>query len=138
MARNRRKVLPIIESIRGYAGKVRRLLVLELVDILRLTNPVDTGHSRNNWVPGLGHPYRDVDGSRLHPSDAAQKRGIAEVIGEPDTSSRVANIANNVPYVRYLNEGSSQKAPSGYIQAAVAQAKVNARLKLGRLRRSRR
>lgn len=131
------KVRILITKIRQHAGEVRRELVLELVDILRLTNPVQTGHSRNNWIPQLGHAYQGVDGSRLAPSDTAQKEGIAQIIAEPLDSPRVANIVNNVPYIRHLNEGTSQQAPEGYVEAAVAQALVNVRLRMGRLRRAR-
>lgn len=132
------KVIPVIESIRAYAADVRRLLVLELVDVLRLTTPVDTGHAKSNWIPRLGRPFRGVAGSREKVSYALQERGIREVMDEPAKSRRVANISNSVRYLRYLNQGSSQQAPSGFIQAAIAQAKVNARLKLGRLKRARR
>lgn len=126
----------VITEVRKYIGSVRRVIVLEAVDVLRLTTPVATGHARNNWIPTMGRATNEVCGSRESPSSEAQDRGIREIIDEPLDSRRVASIANNVPYIRHLNEGSSTKAPQGFVEAAIAQAKVNARLLIGRLRRA--
>lgn len=134
----RGRYLPVVQDLRRYVGTARRVIATEMVLILRQTNPFKTGHSRNNWVAQMGHPYRGVDGSRMRPSDAAQRRGLEELAAEPPSSRRVANVSNNVPYVPRLNEGSSEQAGAGYVEAAEAQALVNARLQMGRLRRARR
>lgn len=121
-------------KMRRYIGAVRREVVVEMVDVLKYTSPIDTRHSVNNWIPTLGFPSTEISGSREHPSNDAQARGLAQVMEEPLESTRVANIANNVFYVQYLNEGWSDQAPPGYIDAAFAQAQVNVRMRLGSLR----
>lgn len=135
--RARSSVLPIILGIRRYVGRIRRELALELVDILRETTPIDTGHARSNWIPKLGRPYQGVAGSREAVDWGPQQRGIREIIDEPQESRRVANIGNRVRYVPKLNKGSSQQAGPHFIEAALAQAKVNVRMRLGRLKRAR-
>lgn len=132
----RTKAYPVVLELRKYVGRVRRELALQFVAIVRELSPVDTGHSRNNWIPKMGTPHTGVDGSRAHPSSQAQDRGIAEISAEPQESNRVANVSNWVDYVAHLIQGSSRKAPAGYERQAVAQAKVNTRARMGRLRRA--
>lgn len=132
----RSRAYPIVQDIRKYVGRVRRELALEFVAIIREISPVDTSHSRNNWIPSMGRVHYGVDGSRQKPSTAAQDRGIAEIMAEPEESDRVANVSNWVDYVAHLIRGSSKQAPAGYERQAVAQAKVNVRARLGRLRRA--
>lgn len=132
------RVLPIILNIRQYGGRIRRALVLELKDILFFTTPVKTGHARSNWIPRMGHAYGGIAGSRENVDYGPQKRGVQEVLDEPTESTRVANLGNRVKYVPKLNGGSSLQAPPHFIEAAIAQAKVNVRLVLGRLKRARR
>lgn len=132
----RTKAYPIVLELRKYVGRVRRELATEFVAIVRELSPVKTGHSRNNWIPKMGTPFRGVDGSRAAPSSAAQDAGLAEIAAEPQESNRVANVSNWVDYVAHLIRGSSQQAPAGYERQAVAQAKVNVRTRMGRLRRA--
>jgi hypothetical protein len=136
MAR-RSRVLPIVRSIRQYGGRIRRALVLELTAILFETTPFKTGHARSNWLPAMGRPRLIVAGSRAAVSYAEQQRGIREVTEEPDESTRVANLSNKVRYLPKLNRGSSAQAGAHFVEAAIAQAKVNVRARLGRLRRAR-
>lgn len=135
---NFRALERVKKKIRGYAGGVRRLLCTNIVIVARELNPKQTGHSANNWIAKLGHPFVGVDGSRERPSSAAQKAGLAQIAAEPDDSPRVASVTNNVGYVRHLNDGTSRQAGPGWVEAAVAQAFVETRLQMGRLRRVRR
>lgn len=131
------RVFPVVKELRKYTGRVRRAIVLELKDILFFTTPFATGHARSNWIPSMGFPHRGVEGSREAVSYAAQERGTAAVSKEPEESTRVANLSNSVSYLPHLNKGSSQQAGAHFVEAAIAQAKVNVRRSIGRLRRAR-
>ena len=75
--------------------------------------PVDTGRARANWLVSLGTPRTET----------------VEVGGRPDPGRVVAPrvpqqaifIANNLPYIRRLNEGSSTQAPASFVEMAVAE-----------------
>lgn len=73
--------------------------------------PVDTGWAQNNWIASLGVPVKEVQGSpdNITPPE----HGI--VIFSKWKIKGPAYIRNNVPYITELNEGSSQQAPSGYV-----------------------
>lgn len=131
-----RKTRIVANDLRKYVGRVRRALAEELVRILKETTPVDTHHAESNWIASLGRPYPDVAGSREKVDFGPQERGLVEVRTEPTNSLRVANVVNNVPYIEVLNDGWSQQAPTGFVQAAIAQAKANVRLIIGRLARA--
>lgn len=137
MAR-RSRAYPVILEVRRYVGRIRRRLVLEMKDILFFVTPFATGHARSNWIPSLGPAHRGVVGSREAVSYAAQERGVAAILAEPPESRRVANLSNDVGYIRHLNDGSSAQAGAHFIEAAVAQAIVNVRGELGRLKRAKR
>ena len=77
-----------------------------------LKTPVDTGRARGGWQLDVGAvsgaPERlDKDGSAIF-ADAARKLGALR-FGE-----RVA-ISNNVTYIIYLENGSSDQAPQGMV-----------------------
>lgn len=83
--------------------------------------PVDTGHAANNTVPSIGTPYGEVDGSNESPSRAAQQAGVVSV-ATGYKLPQIGYISNNVPYVPKLNDGWSQQAPAGFIQAGILRA----------------
>lgn len=82
--------------------------------------PVDTGWARANWIPRIGAPFSGVAGSRENVSAGDQGAGVASIIANR-TNTNVF-ISNNVPYILRLNEGSSQQAPRGFVQAAIKKA----------------
>ena len=88
--------------------------------------PVDTGWARANWIPYIGSASSSPVGNRPKTgqtaSTAAQSKATAEVAGSYTLSKGKIVIANNVPYIVFLNEGSSKQAPSGFVQAAIARA----------------
>ncbi len=93
-------------------------MVLDITADLIEGTPVDLGWAQANWVPGVGRTIpKDPTGFRDDFSSVDQSAGIAEVIGmSPGEDSF---IANNVPYITELNEGSSSKAEAGYVDAII-------------------
>lgn len=99
--------------------------------------PADTGKARSNWVASVGSPVEEVrepyaPGNKLGIGESANKAAaIAQaegVIKEFDaTGDKVLYIANNVPYIGYLNDPSTTNRPSGqsianFIQLALQKA----------------
>lgn len=86
--------------------------------------PVDTGWARANWIPNIGSPVKVPRGSRtaVGRASASQERGVATVLASYTVTKGKVYISNPVPYIVFLNEGSSKQAPAGFIQRAVRKA----------------
>ena len=89
--------------------------------------PVDTGWARANWVPRAGKPFRGGSQQISKEEREAKSRGRAGV-QENSIASLTATYklqqgpvfnSNNVPYIQVLNNGSSDQAPSGFIQQGI-------------------
>jgi hypothetical protein len=81
--------------------------------------PVDTHHAESNWVLSTGAPYTGVDGSREAVSYAAQEAGDEAMKRYDVGRDGAVYLRNNVPYVKYLDEGWSQQAPAGFVADAI-------------------
>lgn len=86
--------------------------------------PVDTGHARANWRPGL-------NAAPVVPVTRADKTGAGTiarigVVAKQFKAGDTFFLGNNVPYIEALNNGSSPQAPKGYIQKAVDTATTRA------------
>ena len=80
--------------------------------------PVDTGRAMNNWVINVGTPSREVtDQGGDVGSIIASK--TAEAFALPAGPFSTVWISNNLPYIVFLEEGSSKQAPRGWVAAAV-------------------
>jgi hypothetical protein len=99
--------------------------------------PVDTGRARSNWVASEGSPFDGViepyaPGSGLGRGEGANKEAaIAQaegiIQGFVAREGGVLYIANNVPYIGYLNDPSTTNKPShqsyeNFIQLALQKA----------------
>ncbi len=104
-------------------------LVTEIVAILQETTPFLTGHARANWVPNIARPFTSQDGTvRVTKKRGAfttagrrQAEGLAKVLGYKLGQGDVF-ITNNVPYIVFLNYGTSDQAPANFVEAAVERA----------------
>lgn len=114
----------MIKALRRFTeGKVKRI-VLDATSNLQEDTPRETGWARNNWIPEIGPGLADAVGDRsdVGSASAAQQQGIATIATSYKLGMGIITIANNVPYIVYLNEGSSQQAPAGFVQAAIFRA----------------
>ena len=131
-----RQIRVVLDALEKVATQVIRKLVLDIVANLKRApsqggTPVDTGWARANWIPVIGTSSR---AQTLRPDDEGDARAqAAQVAAQGEsavaaiaTSYRVEQgkvvIANNVPYIVRLNEGSSRQAPAGFVQAAIVTA----------------
>jgi hypothetical protein len=128
-----RNVTVVVKSLEGFIDQVIRKLVLDIVANLVSApdtgygTPVDTGWARANWVPNIGAPQTTTEGTREAAeagsvSTAGQQAAVARVAASYRRSQGPVFITNNVPYVVFLNEGSSKQAPRGFVQNAIFKA----------------
>lgn len=90
---------------------------------LILATPVDTSNALSNWRVSAGFPktkeippfVRGKKGSTWLASTAAAIRESIKSLEKAKVGQQIY-ITNNVEYIEYLNEGSSDQAPPGWIQ----------------------
>lgn len=128
------QVKVIIGGLEKVGERTMRMLILEATANLIESTPVDSGWARANWVPAIGAPKlyagtKSPDGSQVTTAAARQQRAIAQSAlykwGQGE-----AFVSNNVPYIGRLNDGHSQLAPSGFVQAAIERAVRDTRIKI--------
>lgn len=108
--------------------RAAKALILEINRELRKSGtgtPVDTGHARANWIPSVGAPNAVED------STGAAAQAGAAIVASYKLNQGKLYLANVVPYIRFLNEGSSQKAPPLFVESCVLRAMDTVRAKMG-------
>jgi hypothetical protein len=109
------------EVLRGTAETVRRAAIAADQTVV-LATPVDTGRARANWITSIGSPVlRATEGT--DPSGASTISEGRQVIGSWKVGAGPIYIANSVPYIIPLDEGSSAQAPNGMSGLAVQAAR---------------
>ena len=88
--------------------------------------PRDTGWASVNWIPKAGVPFSGTAGTRAAAelgslSSGPQEAGVVALSNYRVRQGRLY-VTNNVPYIIKLNEGSSAKAPAGFVQNAILKA----------------
>lgn len=111
----------VVDEFDKAVTRVVQGLTLDITADLQETTPVDTGWARANWIPNIGGKFSDSPvGERIRGKIdvATQQTAIAKIA----TQFRVGppiHITNNVPYIKKLNQGSSKKAPAGYVDSII-------------------
>jgi bacteriophage HK97-gp10 putative tail-component len=114
-------------ELRARIAMAMKMLALEIDRELRRNTPVDTGHARRNWIPSVG----SMNTTEAN-DDGAHQAGVLEVLSYKLTDGALW-VANVVDYVHYLNYGTSDQQPAGFIERSVdiafqkAQAKISAK-----------
>ena len=115
---------------------VTRRIALQLFTGIVEKTPVDTGRARSNWGIGIGAPAPPPSGAITAEEEARIIRSgvnqpfssiTAEAIQEANAAllgvdgKQPVHITNNLPYIIRLNEGHSQQAPAGFVEATVSE-----------------
>lgn len=110
--------------------KVVTELSLEITAELIERTPVDTGWARANWVPAIGNRPSDAKdpGSRESRASGAPGRGAEQqaavaalATGGYSLEKGQVFISNGVPYIVFLDQGSSAQAPKGFVKESIMQ-----------------
>ncbi len=107
-----------IFDLERFVSNVVKIIAINVTKDITRSTPVLTGHAKSNWIPSISAPRTDVAGSPASVNKGAQKAGIASLAGYSIKRGRVF-IVNNVSYIGDLNNGSSAKAPSGFVQGGI-------------------
>ena len=101
-------------------SKVVRKVAFDVWNDVTRETPVDTGRARASW--NVSEEYANL---AVKPEGYNNPNGQGEVgaiSGKKDVI-----ISNNVDYIVFLEEGSSQRAPNGMTKIALANAAANIR-----------
>jgi hypothetical protein len=98
-----------------------RLIAFELFSKIVKKTPVDTGRARSNWQPSIGSPISGVLDS-VDQSGSATIAQIGMIVANMKAGDTIY-LANNLPYIRKLEEGGYMAGPkvvNGYSSQAPA------------------
>lgn len=116
-ARRIRRRAKQVEENSSKAAVEAALLISQTVIV---ATPVDTGRARANWFANIGTPItQESDGT--DPSGAATIARNAGII-PIKLPGQTIFLSNNLPYIQFLNEGSSAQAPAMFVEQAIATA----------------
>jgi len=110
-------------DLRRFMGKTRRALnvVVEEVGLatrqnIALRTPILTGRASGSWNAGLNVAIEETKGESYNNPSGAPFDGVQAVDGFALGDTII--ISNSISYIMDLNNGSSLKAPAGFIEMA--------------------
>lgn len=96
------------------ATRIQRVIAFELLRRIIIKTPVDTGRARNNWQVTINEP---AEGESNDPQASSTGVSTINSVGLGQTIF----ITNNVPYIIFLEEGSSGQAPAGMLEISISE-----------------
>ena len=92
--------------------KLLRVAVLETDARLKAASPVDTGRFRASWQVG----ENAAPGGQAGPGTYDSTPPLSRISYQQERVGNVYSVHNNLPYAEPLANGSSKKAPAGWVQ----------------------
>ncbi len=119
----------VMKALEGFTENLIKKMAFDVVANLRKAGaeggtPVDTGWARANWIPSMGGEAATTPSgtkTSVGVAEASVQSGLGTLLNYKLLSGSVF-ITNNVPYIIKLNDGTSQQAPKGFVQAAITAA----------------
>jgi hypothetical protein len=109
-------------AVRAYATAL-------LQDLNHQSTPFRSGQARANWQVTINAPSANfielpesVKSGVYNAGDVADALDHGLSVIASFSSGQTLYIANNAPYIVRLNNGSSDQAPAGFVEAAIAAA----------------
>lgn len=127
------QVRAITRELEEFTERLMVRLALNVSANLKETTPVLTGWARANWLAAINEDGVETpDNPDPTPQDASsraaeQSSREASVASTYSLERGPISISNGVPYIRDLNDGSSQKAPAGFVQGSIAKGVLETR-----------
>lgn len=86
--------------------------------------PKATSWAANNWNPNIGFPETEPVASPDNPTGGVGEIAakLATIASRYEFDQGNVHVTNNVPYIQPLNNGSSKKAPAGFVEMSVMRA----------------
>jgi hypothetical protein len=113
----------IADGVPRNADRLVRQIALAVTIVVVKKTPVDTGRAKGNWQAQLATPAAGVLPAPSTPG-AGEQAAIqrAQAVAAAYKGGVDVNITNNLVYIVPLNEGHSDQAPIGFVEAACAEA----------------
>lgn len=112
------KSISILGDIETEVKQVRDDLALRIDGRVVQETPFKSGEARINWIVSEGSP----DSTHLNfGGSAAAALPAAKVEIDKAKAFTYLYIQNNAPHIERLNEGWSEQAPAGFVDAIIAQ-----------------
>ena len=106
-----------------FAKALKDRIALEALNRIVLRTPVDTGRARGGWIISTGVLPETTETTRLDTTGQETISVGTQVILTADPYDNI-HISNNVDYIVYLEEGTSQQAPQGMVNVTFAELQV--------------
>lgn len=97
-------------------------LAVDINRRLESDTPKKTGLASKNWIASHEAVPRGKATYPVAAAAVAQAAGLASIRGFDAKRDKQIVVQNNVPYISDLNDGSSRKAPAGFVQSAISRA----------------
>ncbi len=112
--------------------KIVKKIAMQVLEGVVKGTPVDTGRARGAWTVTTGSPSEEVPPMKEGhiPEKKAETEVRTETIGKGTDIIKAAKpakeviwIANNVPYIEELEDGSSKQSPAGMLESTLERVK---------------
>lgn len=90
-----------------------------------LKTPVKTGRARGNWQVTVNRSPENALERKDKPGQATIDKGTARLTNVP--AFAIIYITNNVPYIVYLENGSSEQASQGMVAVTFEELRLSLR-----------
>lgn len=109
--------------------KLLRASVLETDSLLKHASPVDTGRFRASWQVG----ENSAPGGIAAEGSYSGIPPLSRIGYSQEQVGNVYSVHNNLPYAEPLANGSSKKAPAGWIQGVAKDVQGRVRIAAARI-----
>lgn len=112
--------LSILAETRDAVSKDGRKLMINIDRRLVQETPRDTGSAKASWLASVNQPDESIVNIN---GDGSESMAITTAIGQINLfqCGDTLYLQNNQPYIERLNDGWSEQAPSGFVDAIIAQ-----------------
>lgn len=117
-----KSLLELADYTTGSVEKVIRKACIDLYRAIVEKTPVDTGRAKASWGLSTNH----AEDIRNNP-DGYTGSEIRQIVSENVSDFKVSihddtvTIYNNLEYIKYLEDGTSQQAPTGMVAISLAE-----------------
>ncbi|HCA25341.1 MAG TPA: hypothetical protein DEP32_14350 [Pseudomonas sp.] len=116
-------------------NKITRAATLQLFGDVIKSTPVDTGRARGAWTTSVGTPNESPEREDKIKVGRTGGEAMAEVEeNTPPGAGQVTYLSNTLPYILFLEEGSSTQAPTGMVRKNVARVQRIVKAAIAKLR----
>ena len=109
--------LSIEDDLLDEVNQELRATGLNVLRLLVLGTPVDTGRAKGNWFVQLENPLREISQDRRQ--STALIEGNLVIASARNRRLPTIIISNNLPYIERLNQGHSQQAPALFVERII-------------------